>query len=110
MFFSIVYFFAATSFFQGWKKAKFFDDVPDLIFFTVAFGVFGSSFKLKDLKTRRLLAWGAGLLCVARLVEVPMQEYQAIVGTLGFGYWLFPFFLTFFGFVFSLFALRKVIK
>ena len=76
--FSIAYFFTAVSFFQGWRNARFFDAVPDLIFFTIAFSVFGGAFKLKDLKARRLLAWGAGLLCLIKLSEIPLQELQAI--------------------------------
>lgn len=76
--FSVVYFFVVTSFFQGWRNARFFDAVPDLIFFVIAFVIFGHAFKLKNLKTRRLLAWGAGLLCLIKLSEIPLQELQAI--------------------------------
>ncbi len=107
--FAIGYFFLITSFFQGWQNAKFFDAIPDLIFFIIAFVVLGYAFKFKN-KARRFLVWGAGLLCVTRLIEVPIQEYQVIVGTLGLIYWLPPFFLTFFGFLLVLSAFKEVVK
>ncbi len=75
--FIIIYFFTVVSFFQGWRNAILFDAVPDLIFFIIAFTVLGYAFKLKN-KARKFLVWGAGLLCLVKLSEIPLQELQAI--------------------------------
>ncbi len=75
--FAVGYFFIVTSFFQGWQNARLLDAVPDLIFFIIAFSIFAYAFKLKN-KARKLLVWGAGLLCLVKVYEIPLQELQAI--------------------------------
>lgn len=108
--FMIAYFFIITSFFQGWKNAKFFDAVPDLLILIVAFVLFGYAFKLKNISARKYIVLGAGCICLQRLMEIPLQEYQAIVGVLPVSYWISSILLESFG-VFSLFfGFKEVIK
>lgn len=107
--FSIAYFFTVVSFFQGWRNAKFSDDIPDLIFFVISFIIFGSAFKLKDLIARRFLAWGAGLLCLVKLSEIPLQELQAIRTVSPF-LWYPSMIISVLGFLFILVFFKEVVK
>jgi uncharacterized membrane protein YagU involved in acid resistance len=78
--FAIGYFFLVTSFFQGWENAKLFDDIPDLLIFIVGFMIFAYGLKIKNKKTRNLIMNGGLLICLRRLLDVPFQEYQVILG------------------------------
>ncbi len=108
--FALAYFFIVTSFFQGGQNAKFFDDVPDLLIFIVAFILFVYSQRLKNRKARKLLFLGTGFICLQRLMEIPLQEYQVIIGILPVVYWILPILMEFFGIFLILFGFKEVIK
>ncbi len=85
------------------------DDIPDLIFFVISFIVFGSAFKIKDLIARRFLAWGAGLLCLVKLSEIPLQELQAIRMVSPF-LWYPSMIITVLGFLLILVFFKEAVK
>jgi len=106
--FAIVYFFIVTSFFQGWQNAKLFDDIFDLLIFIAAFVLWAHSLRTKNIKARNSLAWGSALLCLQRLMEIPLQEYQLMFSVLGVQYWLLPILLGFLGIFLILFGFKKL--
>ncbi len=106
--FAVGYFFLITSFFQRWQSAMFLDVVPDLIFFIIAFSVFAYAFKLKN-KARKLLVWGAGLLCLVKLYEIPLQELQAIK-TISPFLWYPSMIISVLSFLLILFFFEEVLK
>ena len=102
---SIVYFFAVTSFFQGWQHAKWFDAVPDLVTFIIASALAAYALHLSG-RARLRITLGSACIGIQSLIELPLQEYQEIVGVLGAGYWVpltalegIGFFLLLFGVV-----------
>ena len=104
------YFFLVTSLFRGWQNAKLFDAVPDLAIFVIGFSLLAYSFSLRNRAERRYLASGAALICLQRLLEIPLQEYQAIVGTLGPAYWAPPMIIGFAGLVLVMRAFEENAK
>lgn len=108
--FTIAYFLIITSFFQGWQNAKLFDDVPDLLILIAAFIIFIYAFRLKNIEARQYMALGAGFICLQRLIEVPLQEYQAMTGILDPLYWIPVTIIGFLGFLFLLLSFKKIIK
>lgn len=108
--FATVYFFVATSFFQGWQKAKFFDDIPDLLIFILMFTIFIYAFRLKKSSAKKYIILGTGLICLQRLVEIPLQEYQAIVGVLSVIFWILPIILWLSGISLLFLGFKEVIK
>ena len=83
IFLAIAYFFFVTSFFQGWQNSKLFDAVPDLMIFVLMFSFFIYAFRIKEKRKRLYLLLGTGAISLARLIEIPLQEYQVIVGSQG---------------------------
>lgn len=108
--FAVIYFFAVASFFQGWQNAKFFDDLPDLIFFVISFVLFGISFRLKNYFARSNIAIGAVFLCIWKLAEVVLQEYQAVIGILGPEIWFLALINYFIGFSFLFAGFKEEIQ
>lgn len=105
---AIVWFFLITSFFQGWENAKFFDDIPDLFVFVVAFGIVFYSLKIKDSFKRKMFFIGGLLICIRRLSDVLLQEYQEVVGQLlPFYYWSPVLIMEFSGFLLLLIGLSR---
>jgi hypothetical protein len=72
------YFFLVTSFFQGWQKAKFFDDVPDLVFATVSITLLFYVLRMKRSPGDMNLIIGLSLVSLDKLIEVVLQELQAL--------------------------------
>ena len=108
--FAVGYFFLITSFFQGWQNARLLDVVPDLIFFIIAFIIFGCAFRyMKNERSRKFLAGGAGLLCLVKLYEIPLQELQAI-RTISPFLWYPSMIITVLGFLLILSSFKEVIK
>jgi hypothetical protein len=67
-----------TSFFQGWQKAKFFDDVPDLVFATVSITLLFYVLRMKRSPGDMNLIIGLSLVSLDKLIEVVLQELQAL--------------------------------
>ena len=74
----IVYFFVVTSFFQGWQNAKFFDDAPDLVFATVSITLLFYVLRMKRSPGDMNLIIGLSLVSLDKLIEVVLQELQAL--------------------------------
>lgn len=86
--FAIVYFFSITSYFQGWREAKWFDAVPDLLIFIVSMGIAAFALRLKGYPRIAMLAGGL-LVASVKLIEIILQEYQHMLGMpLNSWYWL----------------------
>jgi hypothetical protein len=106
--FAIGYFFLITFFFQGWREGVLFDIVPDFIFFIIAFSILAYALKLKN-KSRKFLIWGAGLLCLVKLYELPLQELQVIT-TISPFLWYPSMIVTVLSFLLILVFFREVSK
>jgi hypothetical protein len=74
----VAYFFVVTSFFQGWQKAKFFDDAPDLVFATVSITLLFHVLRTKRSPGDKNLIIGLSLVSLDKLIEVVLQEAQAL--------------------------------
>jgi len=78
--FAVGYFFLVTSFFQGWQNAKLFDDIPDMFVFVVGFIIFAMGLKIRNMKAKYFIMYGGLLICLRRLFDIPLQEYQLLTG------------------------------
>jgi len=74
----VAYFFVVTSFFQGWQNAKFFDDLPDLVFATVSITLLFHVLRTKRSPGDKNLTIGLSLVSLDKLIEVVLQEAQAL--------------------------------
>src|SRR3989339_725048 len=108
--FAIFYFFISASFFNGWQNAKFYDDIPDLLVIIVSFIILIYSFRIDKFKSRNFIQFGSLFLLLQRLLEIPLQEYQAIVGTLSLFIWIPVIFLGYLGILFILLGFKEVVK
>ena len=107
--FAIGYFFLVTSLFQGWQNAKLFDDIPDLLIFVLGFMFFAFGLKIKNMKSRKFIILGGLLICFRRLLDIPFQEYQEIIGhILSLVFWVPVFLAEFSGFVLLLIGFRRL--
>lgn len=106
--FATAYFFIVTSFFQGWQNAKFFDAIPDLLIFIVAFMILIYGIRLKNGRAKPFILWGGGLICLRRLLDVPFQEYQEIVGLLNVFIWWPILIFEFAGLILLLIGYRRL--
>ncbi|MCK4650007.1 cache domain-containing protein [Candidatus Pacearchaeota archaeon] len=106
--FAIVYFFIVTSFFQGWQNAKLFDIIPDLFIFIVGFLFIHYSLKRFPGKSIcNFVFFGGVLICLGKLLEVPFQEYQEMVGyALSWVVWFPILVVDYLGLLFLLFGFR----
>lgn len=107
--FAVVYFFVITSFFQGWQNALFYDDIPDLIFITFTLAGLYRAFKLGKESIKKPIILGLSLLLVAKLVEIPLQELQAL-GLVPPVFWYPIMMMLFLGFLLILFSFKEAIK
>jgi len=99
------YFFLITSFFKGWEKAAFWNDVPDLIILMALINLFFYAFKLKNEAAKELIRWGSVLFIIDKLIQVLLEEYSNSFGSLPINFWLpatgvgfVGLFLIFYGF------------
>jgi len=108
----IVYFFVVTSFFQGWQNAKFFDDVPDLVFLVVSLTFLYYAVGFRRSLARKWLILGISLVSLAKLIEIPLQELQALTpgASLGLVFWEPPIIMLGLGFLFILQYLGERVK
>ena len=107
--FVIVYFFLITSFFQGWQNAKLFKDIPDLFIFIAGFMIFACGLKINNLKARNFIIFGGLLICFRRIIDVPLQEWQGVLGIiLPPQYWVPVLVVEFTGFLFLLIGFRRL--
>jgi hypothetical protein len=74
--FLVAYFFYITHLFSGYKHAKIFDDIPDLLIALVAFMILLQAVGSPDKKSKRLLVAGSIFVIVNKLLQVPVQEFQ----------------------------------
>lgn len=86
LFFAVGYFFVVTAFFGGWQYAKWFDAIPDLLIFVAAVSLVSYARKFEQ-PARRFMMSGGVLLAFENLVEVVIQEYQVVHGSLGIVIW-----------------------
>ena len=98
----IAYFFVVTSFFQGWQNAKFFDDAPDMVFLVVSLTFLYYAIKFECSPSKKWLVIGVSLVALAKLIEIPLQEAQAItpLGSLELVLWMPPIIALGLGFLF----------
>jgi len=109
--FAVGYFFVVAFFFRGWQNVKFFDAVPDLMIFVVAFMIFGCGFRFLN----SFFIWGGLLVAVGKLVEFPLQEYVVSLGVLEPTFfllmcWILVYAMNFVGILLILYAFREVVK
>ncbi|MCP3686430.1 MAG: hypothetical protein GY861_27650 [bacterium] len=105
-----VFFLIVISFFDTRETVNIWMHLPDLLFLFVASITFGYSLKIKSDIAARFINPGAGLLILAKLIEIPVQEYSASIVSLSAVYWLPSYLLIFAGFLYILFAFREVVK
>jgi len=100
----IVYFFVVTSFFQGWQNAKFFDDAPDLVFATVSITLLCYVLCMKRSPGDKNLIIGLSLVSLTKLIEIPLQELQALTPSKGLEviFWMPSMIMFGLGFLFIL--------
>ncbi len=109
--FLFAYLFFVTSFFQGIKNAKLYDDVPDLLTALVGFLIALRSLNLTNDKSKRLFLAGGIGVSISKLIEIPFQEYQTLHNTFIPYYSWFPVqLLTFLGILFILLGFEEVHK
>lgn len=103
--FTIGYFLFITSFFQGWKKAAFYNDIPDLVMIMVLINLFFNAFKFKNVVAKKMIQWGSILIMVDKLIQVFFEEYNNNFEILPLYFWLpvgmvgfIGLFLVFYGF------------
>lgn len=109
--FLTVYLFFVTSFFQGIKNAKLYDDLPDLLIAFAGFLIIMRSFTITNTKSKKLLLAGGVGVVVSKLVEVPFQEYQTLHNTLiPYYLWLPVQLVTFLGILFLLLGFEEEYK
>ncbi len=86
----MAYFFIVTSFFQGWQKAKFFDDTPDMVFLVVSLTFLYYAVRFVRNPSKKWLVLGISLVALAKLIEIPLQEAQAMasLGSLELVLWM----------------------
>jgi len=106
--FSVVYLFVVTQFFQGLQSAKLFDDVPDMLVFIMGFMIFAVGLKIKNMKARYFIIYGGLLICLRRLFDIPLQEYQLISGKTLF-VWVPVFALELTGLLLLLIGYRRLV-
>jgi hypothetical protein len=80
LFFAAGYLFIVTSLFQGFQNAKLFDDIPDMLVFVVGFMIFIVGLKIRNMKVRHFILYGGLLICLRRMFDIPLQEYQLLTG------------------------------
>jgi len=106
--FAVVYFLIVTSFFQGWQNAKFFDDIPDLFIFMAGLLFIFYSLKKCPKEICEFVFFGGLFIAFGRLLEIPLQEYQEMVGHIvSWKIWIPVVFLTFLGYLFLLLGFRR---
>ena len=103
--FTISYFFFITSFFQGWKKAAFYNDTADLFTSMVLIVLFFYGFKLKNISSQKLISIGSLMAIFDKLLQIILQEYNYQFGIISTYFWLpgviigfIGLFLIFYGF------------
>jgi len=103
--FTTSYFFLVTSFFKGWKKAAFYNDIPDLVMIMVLINLFFNAFKFKNMVAKKMIQWGSVLIMIDKLIQVFFEEYNNNFEILPLYFWLpvgmvgfVGLFLVFYGF------------
>ena len=85
-------------FLEGCFNLKLYDLIPDIIFLFIALFLLGFSFRI-DGDCRNYFVFGFLFLGLQKIIEIPFQEYQNIIGSINFFVWLPSLFLSFFGYV-----------
>lgn len=103
--FTIGYFFFIISFFNDWRKAAFYNDIPDLVMIMVLINLFFNAFKFKDMVAKKLIPWGSILFLFDKLTQVFFEEYNNNFEPFPLYFWLLlgtiefvSLFLIFYGF------------
>jgi len=73
---TVCYFFIVTPFFQGWKNATFYNDIPDLFATTILLILFFYGFKLKNVSTQKLILLGSSMAIFDKLIQIILEEYN----------------------------------
>jgi len=97
-----------TLFFQGLGKAKYFDDIPDMAVAACGIVLFLTVYARREVKARNLFLSGAFLFILERLIEIPMQEYQVLHGSLQPLWWMPTLLIYSSGIFLLLLAVKKL--
>lgn len=103
----IIYLGFVTIFFQGFGKAKYFDDIPDVLIITLNLTILITVLMRHRIRSK-LLILGLLLIIVERLIEIPLQEYQLIQGKSPLEIWIGVDFIFFIGVLFLLMEFTKL--
>jgi hypothetical protein len=106
--FAAAYLFIVTLYFQGIQNAKLFDDIPDMLVFVVGIMVFAVGLKIKDVKVRYFIIYGGLLICLRRLLDIPLQEYQILSGITPVILWIPVIIFEFIGLLLLLVGYRRL--
>jgi len=105
--FAALYLGTVTLFFQGPGKVKYFDDIPDIAVVACGIVLFLTVYARHGAKARNLFLPGSFLLVLERLIEIPMQEYQVLHGTLQPLWWMMTLLIYSSGIFLLLLAIKK---
>ncbi|MDD2224817.1 MAG: cache domain-containing protein [Candidatus Shapirobacteria bacterium] len=108
--FTIGYFLFITSFFQGWKKAAFYNDIPDLVIIMILINLFFYTFKLKNDIAKKLIPWGSVLVILDKLIQIFFEEYNNNFETLPLYFWLPVGMVGFVGLFLIFYGFKKEMK
>ena len=108
--FTIGYFIFITSFFQGWKKAAFYNDIPDLVMIMILINLFFYTFKLKNDIAKKLIQWGSVLIIIDKLIQVFFEEYNNNFEILPLYFWLPVGMVGFVGLFLIFYGFKKEMK
>jgi len=108
--FTLGYFFLVTSFFQGWKKAAFYNDIPDLVMIMVLINFFFNAFKFKKEMAKILIQWGSVLILIDKLIQVFFEEYNNNFEILPLYFWLPVGIIGFTGLFLIFYGFKKEMK
>lgn len=76
--FSMLYLVAVISLVGNWQRPALFDDIPDLIIFVIALGIFFKARNLHRTAAQKYLMVGALVVASQRLLRIPIQELDFV--------------------------------
>jgi hypothetical protein len=105
--FTTSYFFFITSFFQGWKKAAFYNDVAYLFTATVLIVLFFYGFRLKNNLAEKLIILGSFMAFLDKLIQIILKEYNNQFGIISTYFWLSGIIIGFIGLFLIFYGFKK---
>jgi hypothetical protein len=108
--FVFCYFFIVTSFFQGFRHADFYNDIPDLFTIFILIILFFYGFKLKDVYAQQLISQGSFLAIIDRLIQIILEEYNYKFGLISDYFWIPGTIIGFIGLFLIFYGFKREIK